>query len=101
MNPNGYSVIRKRILKCLDKDKFQHAQRNNVDIKNLLATGAVSKDEIIEFIKKSNGALHESSPHHFIPDVLVHIIKNDVWYVKFYFLNFDDEDVSVFISVHN
>lgn len=101
MNPDGFSVIKNRILKCLNKNNYQHAQRNDIDIKNLLATGIVSKNTVIEFIKKSNGTLHQSSPHHSIPDLVVHVIKNDVWYVKFYFLNFDDEDFSVFISVHN
>lgn len=101
MSSDGYSSVKKNILKCLNEDRFQHDQRSDIDVKNLLATGEISKDDVIRLIKSSSGACHSKSPHHIKPSFMVHVIKNKGWYIKFYFLEVDDiEDVSVFISVH-
>jgi hypothetical protein len=101
MSSNGYSSVKKCVLKCLKEDKFQHEQRDNIDVKNLLATGEISKDDVISLIKSSNGTCHSKSPHHVKSSFIVHVIKNKGWYIKFYFLEVDDdENLSVFISVH-
>jgi hypothetical protein len=101
MNPDGFSQVKKCILKFLKEDNFQHEIRTDIDVKNLLATGKVSKDEVIRLIKSSNGTCHSKSPHHVTSSFIVHVIKNKGWYIKFYFLEINaNENISVFISVH-
>jgi hypothetical protein len=101
MIPDGFSQVKKCLLRCLNEGKFQHELRTNIDVKNLLATGEVSKDEVISLIKSSIGDFHSKSPHHIESSFIVHVIRNKGWYIKFYFLEVDaNENLSVFISVH-
>ena len=47
---------------------------------------------------RCKGSEHQTSPHHVINSVEVHVIKTQGWYIKFYFLDADPD--TVFISVH-
>lgn len=73
-----------------------HEARNAIDVKNELATGAVTAAEVRRVIVRCNGTHHSASPHHADASIEVHVLRRERWYIKFYFL---DED-AVFISVH-
>lgn len=75
---------------------YLHEARDAIPVKNLLATHSVSVEDIIAVLKVSGGQDHESSPHHQMPTVDVHVIRRNGWYIKFYFLEPD----TWFISVH-
>lgn len=100
MSRTGFREARRRVLKALTEGAWQHEARNAIDVKNELATGAVSAAEVIAVISGCNGTHHAASPHHADASVEVHVLKRPIgtsrWYIKFYFL---DED-TVFISVH-
>ena len=84
------------MLKALSTGAYQHEARNAIDVKNELATGAVTATDVAAIVRKCNGTHHAMSPHHRDASVDVHVLRRDGWYIKFYFL---DED-TVFISVH-
>lgn len=84
------------VLEALANNSFQHEARDVIDVKNLLQSGAVSSEFVSNLIKLSNGKDHSMSPHHSVKTVMVHVIKRNGWYVKFYFLDPD----TFFISVH-
>ena len=97
----GYREIKRQVLSCLNNGHVSHEQRNDIDVKNLLAIGQVSLEEVAEIIGRSRGTDYSFSPHHFDASVTVHIVKTmragQSWYVKWYFV----EPNSVFISVHH
>ena len=70
--------------------------RNDIDVKDLLATGEVSAAELIEILERATPDRYACSPHHRAPSIGVHVIRSAGWYVKFYFLDPD----TWFISVH-
>lgn len=90
-----------QVLACLKKGAVSHQERADIDVKNLLATGRVSLNDVATVIGRSRGNQYSSSPHHVVDDVNVHIIKtkhgDEHWYIKWYFV----EPNSVFISVHH
>lgn len=92
----GFREARKRAIEALRTGNYSIAARNNIDAGNLLATGDVSKDEIIEVLKACTGNDHERRPHHMIRGIDVHIVKSAGWYIKFYFIDPD----TFFLSVH-
>lgn len=100
MKKIGFSEARRRVLQCLESRNFQHEQRNNIDEKNLLATGDIDEDSIAKCIRRSTGKDHTSSAHHYDSQTEVHIIKKEGWYIKFYFAEIQTDDFTVFISVH-
>ncbi len=59
-----------------------HEARGDIDVKNELATGAVSASDIAETIKRCNGKNHSMSKHYQIATVDVHVLKKDGWYIK-------------------
>jgi len=97
----GFKEAKKQVIDCLNLGHVSHEQRNDIDIKNLLATGQITLDELTAIIGRSRGGSYSSSPHHFDASVEVHIIKTNhadsEWYIKWYFV----EPNSVFISVHH
>lgn len=97
----GYKDVKALVLSCLQIGDILHASRGEIDIKNLLATGQVTPDEVAEVIQRSRGGDYECSPHHSVSGVDVHIIRRShkgvVWYIKWYYV----EPASVFISVHH
>lgn len=92
----GFKEAKTMVLEALANNSFQHEARDEIDVKNLLQSGAVSSGFVSNLIKRSNGKDHSMSPHHSVKAVVVHVIKKNGWYVKFYFLDPD----TFFISVH-
>jgi hypothetical protein len=104
-----FTEARRRIIQALREGSYQHEARDVVEGKNLLATGDVTSAEVAELLQRCRGDQHESQPHHFDDQVLVHFFKptrqGEQWYIKAYLIGDpDDEDddprVAVFISVH-
>jgi hypothetical protein len=97
----GFKDVKKEVINCLNNGLVLHEARNDINIKNLLETGVVSNDDVINILAKSKGNEYSCSAHHMDGSIDVHIIKVQVqginWYVKWYF----SEPDSVFISVHN
>lgn len=97
----GFKSVKSKILDCLARGDISHEQRNDIDIKNLLATGQVSANEVSEILGRARGDSYSSSPHHIIASIDVHIVKTryagKAWYIKWYFV----DPSSVFISVHH
>ena len=95
--PLGFRKAKSEVIDCLRSGYVSHEQRNNIDVKNLLATGAVSTEEVVAVILRARGGDYSCSPHDFNNGIMVHLIKAKAWYIKWYFLEPD----AVFISVHN
>lgn len=97
----GFKDVKAGVLACLNEGAVLHAERSNIDIKNLLAAGAVTLDDVAAVIARASGKDYRCSPHHTVASVDVHVIKTRFggvdWYIKWYFLEPD----SVFISVHH
>lgn len=96
----GFKAAKAQVLECLKNGHVLHEQRNNIDVKNLLAVGDITTDDVAEIILKAQGDDYSSSPHDMDRTIEVHIIKRRIstnnWYIKWYFI----EPNSVFISVH-
>ena len=97
----GFRAVKNQVIKCLENGRVQHAMdRCEIDVKNLLATGQVSADEVAGVIGRAGGNDYECRSHHFDESVEVHIITTNHmgtnWYIKWYYI---EPDV-VFISVH-
>ncbi|MBL4909528.1 MAG: hypothetical protein JKX78_05815 [Alteromonadaceae bacterium] len=96
----GFKDVKRQVLACLKSGNVLHEQRADIDIKNLLATGQISVDDIIGIIAQTRGNEYENSKHHVIGELDVHIVKTSFqgkyWYIKWYFV----EPNSVFISAH-
>ncbi len=94
--PTGFTRAKRALQAALRDGSYQHEARSGINTKNLLATGAVSAETVLEVVKRCNGSHCESSPHHSVPSVMVHVLRRDGWYIKFYFV----DPVTTFISVH-
>lgn len=96
MAPEGFNAVKRAVIAALQEGNYQHEARASIDVKNLLATGEVSAEEVLGVIRRCNGSHHTCSPHHRFPAIPCHLIKAQGWYVKFYFL----DPHTVFVSVH-
>jgi len=92
----SWSEAKRLVLECLKDGRIQHEQRGDIDIKNHLATGQISVSQVEELLRRARGNDHRESKHHLDRSVVVHVVKRQNWYIKWYFLEPD----SVFISVH-
>ncbi|MGK5063961.1 hypothetical protein [Janthinobacterium sp. LB3P112] len=92
----GYKEAKSKVLAALNNGAFDHEARDDINVKNLLATGDILAADVAKFIAKSSGLEHTESPHHSQKSVTVHCIITNTWYIKFYFLDPD----TTFISVH-
>ena len=96
----GFKDAKRQVIECLNNGLVSHEQRNNINVKNLLAVGQVTLDEVANIIGTSKGDSYSYSPHHFDSSITVHVVKTkragQNWYIKWYFV----EPNSVFISVH-
>ncbi len=92
----GFKDARFKVINALLAGDFQHEARNDIDVKNLLATGEITPHQLAALLRHSNGAQHRCSPHHVDRSIIVHVIITKGWYVKFFFLEPD----TWFISVH-
>lgn len=95
--PVNYRLVKRAVIAALRSGRFQHESRHDVNVKNLLAMGAVTPEFVERLIVNSDGSQHTSSPHHKVASVDVHVIASGDWYVKFYFVGDPD---TMFISVH-
>jgi hypothetical protein len=93
---DGYKEAKRKVLLALASGSYLHEARGQVDVKNKLATGEVSAQDVADLIKKSTGKDHSKSPHHADGSIIVHVISRQGWYIKFYFVDPD----TWFISVH-
>ena len=97
----GFTEVKSKVINCLNSGYILHEQRGNIDLKNLLSTGALSVSEVINIIGRARGNSYSCTPHHFDASIDVHVIKTIFsgrnWYIKWYFVEPD----CVFISVHN
>lgn len=92
----GFRKARRQVIAALESGNYLHVSRGDIEVRNLLATGAVSASEIVDIIRSCKGTHHSSSPHHSVAAIEVHVIKRLGWYIKFYFIEPD----TWFISVH-
>jgi hypothetical protein len=93
----GFKEAKRKVLDALAKGDFQHeTTRSSIDTKNLLSTGDVTTEFVESLVKRCKGQDHDMSLHHSDKSVVVHVLRKDGWYIKFYFLDPD----TYFISVH-
>ena len=96
----GFKKIKAEVIDCLNAGKVRHEERDNIEVKNLLAIGEVTVAQVAMIIARARGGDYECSPHHFDQKIDVHTIKTinggKAWYIKWYFL----EPNTIFISVH-
>lgn len=93
-----FLTARRQAIDCLLNYEFHAEDRADAPQKNLLATGQVTPQEVIEILK---GCLGDKRWYNEWLDrsgskVTVHEFKTKIWYIKLYFL----EPKCVFISVH-
>lgn len=93
---DGFKIVKMKVLAALAEGNFQHAERTAVDIKNMLQMGEISAKQVAAIIQRCNGSHHSCSPHHQVRQVMVHVLKRDGWYIKFYFV----DPQTIFVSVH-
>lgn len=92
----GFKDIKKTVIASLRAGSYQHASRNDVNVKNLLATGQVSASFVETLLANCTSNHLETSPHHLDASISVHVVQKDGWYIKFYFV----DPATIFISVH-
>ena len=93
----GFKTIKSKIIAALESGAFEHeARKTTIHHKNQLQMGIITTSFVIELIKRSRGTDHTCTPHHQDQKLDVHVITQDGWYLKFYFL----DPQAVFISVH-
>ena len=93
--PLGFTAAKRKLLQALAEGDYQHEARARIDVKNALAMGTVSAEQVAGIVRRATGAEHSSSPHHGDALITVHLLKTSGWYIKFYFL----DPSTVFISV--
>lgn len=102
----GFRDAKVRVIRCLLSGAYQHEQRGDIDVKNLLAIGEIGAAEVIEVLKHARGTDYSVSPHHRVRAVDVHLVKRQGWYIKWYFLTENgapagvEDDGAMFISIH-
>lgn len=97
----GFRQARRKVIECLNNGQVLYdLERSNIDVKNLLATGEVSREEAAEIIGRARGNQYDTSSHHFDQSIEVHIITTSYdsrsWYIKWFYI---EPDVT-FISFH-
>ncbi len=92
---SGFKEAKRKAIELLLRRSYFHETREDINQKNLLSTGEITPEKLADIIQKSSGNDHSMSDHH-SKKFLVHVIKKDGWYIKFYFV----EPNVVFISVH-
>lgn len=99
----GLKKTRSAVVEKLKDGRIQHetTRSGNIDEKNLLLTGMVSVEEVINLINSTKGPDYSTSKHHLDDDVDVHVFrpkkKGVSWYIKCYMI---EPDIW-FISVHH
>lgn len=55
MKAMGFKAAKTAVLAALKNGEYEQADRNEIDVKNLLAVGEVSAQEIFDVIKRCDG----------------------------------------------
>lgn len=94
----GLKNVRQKVIKCLKSGRIQHvtSRSGNIVEKNLLVTGQITVEEVIELINRTKGNDFKCVKHHILKNIDVYIFKPNNWYIKCYFI---EPDI-FFISVH-
>lgn len=97
------------MIAALRNGRVQHEMSENVvSGRDLLQSGQVHVEEVIEFLKPERGLHCKRATHPVLPDVQVVTFRSNVsrggfpvsWYVKCYCL-FEDDKESWFLSVYS
>lgn len=95
----GFKDVRALLIAALRSGHFISEPRSDVEQKNLLSSGTVDEDFVIQLLPRCAGWEYGTSRHHF-RDVDCHIftptLAGERWYIKAYF----EPGHAVFISVH-
>jgi len=82
----GFIQAKRKLIECLKTGYVLHEERNNIDVKNLLAIGVVSLEEAAYIVGRSRGDSYSVSPHHLDTKIDVHVVVTrfsvQAWYVK-------------------
>lgn len=100
MGNDGFTFAKVLLIKCLRKSAFEHKERGDIDVKNLLKTGQITRDELIAILRKVRGCHHRKFPHCSLSGVTVHLIEYNGLYVKYYFIETPSDVSAILISVH-
>lgn len=98
----GLKDIRVEVIRKLQEGRVLHetTRSGDIDEKNLLLTGKITVEEVIELIHATKGPGYSTSKHHLDRSIDVHIFKAKKgeieWYIKCYLIEPD----LWFISVH-
>ena len=92
----NFTDVKSRLLQALKTGDFEHEARRNITAKNKLQTGECTTEDVIKLVERCRGNSHSQSEHDQVSGIMVHVIKAQSWYIKFYFL----EPSVMFISVH-
>ena len=101
----GFRQTKEKVIAALRAGRIRHEKSEVTKGKNLLAAGEVTVDEVISMLQRCRGDHYSTSAHHFDPGTVAHVCRpiylRERWYIKFFFLcSEDDEDLTVFMSVH-
>ncbi len=99
----GFSNVKRLVIACLDAGTFAFEIREEMSEKNLLATGAVTADEVKRMVGRCTGLQYKARPMTGVPGTLKHelkpVIAGKQWFIRFYFVQ-GPTDLAMFISVH-
>ncbi len=83
----GFHDMKRLVIKCLNEGNFDFEIREKMVEKNLLATGAVTVDEVKQMIGRCSGLQYKARPMTDAPDTLKHELKPVVagkqWFIRF------------------
>jgi hypothetical protein len=71
----AFREVKRKVIECLDNGYVLHEVRDDIDVKNMLSTGAISVSEVTTIIGRARGNTYSSSPHHYNVEIDVHVIK--------------------------
>ncbi len=82
----GFTDVKHLVLACLDAGAFAFAIREHMSEKNLLATGAVTVEQVRRMIGRCTGLQYRALPMTEDPDTLKHelrpVIDGRQWFIR-------------------
>lgn len=95
----GLNDARTLLIEALQSGLYTHEGRSEAEEKNVLGSGVVTRDFVIQLLRRCAGWEYTTSRHHFC-DADCHIftpmLGGERWYIKAYFRG----NLAVFVSVH-
>lgn len=96
----GFKQAKTAVIQSLRDMAYGHEPRRDINEKNLLHTGVVAPEDVIQMVMHCTGRDYSTGPHDMDRTIEVHRLKPkgkfDGWYIKFYFV----PDGTMFISIH-